>query len=240
MSKHLEIGIVESNYLVLEGLKRIFSESAFKVAFECRSVEEIWELDPPAENIAGLLIDVGQEEYPCDEDIARLRGEFPESRIILMAESSDQVNVAHAIDSGLDGLVLKSRCVEAIVKSLELAMLGERVFPVEAMRPPSASSEEQSCHRAIQENGTYNMSSREIEVLKSLSKGLANKEIARHLGIMEPTVKVHVKAILRKSRTRNRTEAALWATGVGLVAHPSRPVPVHEAVEEAPITANDE
>ncbi len=216
MSKPWEIGIVESNYLVLEGLKRIFSNSAFKVVFECRSVGEIWKLDPPAEKIAGLLIDVDQEEYPSDEVIARLRSEFPESRIILMAESSDQVNVAHAIEGGLDGLVLKSRRVETIVKSLELALLGERVFPVEVLHPPSARPEDRSCHRAIQANVIYKLSDREIEVLKSLSKGRANKEIARHLGISEATVKVHVKAILRKSRARNRTEAALWATGVGL------------------------
>ncbi len=216
MIKPWELGIVEPNYLALEGLKRIFIEPAFNIAFECRSIEEIWELRPTAAKIAALLIDVEQQEYPCREEIARLRDEFQECRIVLMADSSDCVNTARAIDSGLDGLVLKSRCVEAIVKSLELAMLGERVFPVEALRPPSDRSEEQPCHRAIQDNVTYNMSSREIEVLKILSKGRANKEIARHLGISEATVKVHVKAILRKSQMRNRTEAALWATGVGL------------------------
>lgn len=65
-----------------------------------------------------------------------------------------------------------------------------------------------------------NLSSREIEVLMSLSRGNSNKEIARKLEISDATVKVHVKAILRKLRIKNRTEAALWATSAGQQTSP--------------------
>ena len=54
-----------------------------------------------------------------------------------------------------------------------------------------------------------------------LREGQPNKEIARGLGITEATVKVHVKAILRKARVRNRTQVALWAAELGIgQAHP--------------------
>lgn len=222
MKKPWELGIVGSNCILLEGLAGIFRGPAFNVAFACRSIEEIWELGPAVPKISAMMIDIEQQKYPSNEDIRRLRDEFPESRIIFMADSTNNVDVAHFVGSGVDGLVVKSRCVEAIVKTVELALLGERVFPVEAIHQHSPIRDEQSCNRAIQPDVIYNMSSREVEVLKSLSKGRANKEIARHLGISEATVKVHVKAILRKSRARNRTEAAMWATGVGLAGEPSR------------------
>ncbi len=53
------------------------------------------------------------------------------------------------------------------------------------------------------------LSEREVQVVNLLCNGSPNKIIARELGISEATVKVHVKAILRKTRARNRTEAAL-------------------------------
>jgi two-component system nitrate/nitrite response regulator NarL len=60
------------------------------------------------------------------------------------------------------------------------------------------------------------LSGREVEVIRCLSQGKSNKFIARQWGISEATVKVHVKAILRKIHLSNRTEAALWARDHGL------------------------
>src|SRR3546814_5032995 len=56
-----------------------------------------------------------------------------------------------------------------------------------------------------------NLSEREVEILRCLILGYANKVISRRLDISEATVKVHVKAILRKLRVSNRTQAAIWA-----------------------------
>src|SRR3546814_3750398 len=61
-----------------------------------------------------------------------------------------------------------------------------------------------------------NLSDREIEILRCLISGDANKIIARRLEITEATVKVHIKAILRKLRVMNRTQAAIWAVTRGL------------------------
>jgi two-component system nitrate/nitrite response regulator NarL len=60
--------------------------------------------------------------------------------------------------------------------------------------------------------GERNLSGREEAILRLLTEGAPNKIIARKLGMAEATVKVHVKAILRKLRAQNRTQAAMWAT----------------------------
>lgn len=61
------------------------------------------------------------------------------------------------------------------------------------------------------------LSDREVQVVRELGKGCANKTIARRLGISEATVKVHVKTTLRKLQLANRTQAAIWAMQNGLV-----------------------
>lgn len=216
MAMKFTLGIVEPSSIVLAGLKQIFSESGFEIVLEIKSLAELWKLSPPAGRIDALLLDVEQHSYPTEAEVARLRAEFPDCRIVLMAESSEHANISHALRHELDGLILKTCRIEALAKSLELAVLGERVFPAAALRPLSTFKDDFPPCGPIDDKVIYNLSAREVEVLKGLSKGRANKEIARHLGISEATVKVHVKAILRKSHARNRTEAALWATSVGI------------------------
>ena len=63
-----------------------------------------------------------------------------------------------------------------------------------------------------------NLSVREVETLRSLVRGEPNKIISRRLGITEATVKVHVKAILRKLKVVNRTQAAIWGVSRGLIS----------------------
>jgi DNA-binding NarL/FixJ family response regulator len=63
---------------------------------------------------------------------------------------------------------------------------------------------------------TSTLSPREIEMLRGLSEGKANKEIARDLNIAEPTVKLHMKSLYRKMKVSNRTQAALVARDKGL------------------------
>jgi two-component system nitrate/nitrite response regulator NarL len=55
-------------------------------------------------------------------------------------------------------------------------------------------------------------SDREAQILRLLTTGASNKLIARELGLAEATIKVHIKAILRKAKAANRTQAAIWAT----------------------------
>ena len=60
------------------------------------------------------------------------------------------------------------------------------------------------------------MSERELTVVQHLANGLSNKEIARLLGIVDGTVKIHVRNVQRKLKLKNRTQIAVWAVGVGL------------------------
>ena len=111
---------------------------------------------------------------------------------------------------------------DALVKALELVMLGE-TFISSALAltmlngtpqaqgsasnmPPGLPAANDTATKA------HKLSSREVEILGHLMEGESNKVIAKKLDIAEATIKVHIKAILRKVRVKNRTQAAMWAS----------------------------
>src|SRR5581483_9138795 len=104
-------------------------------------------------------------------------------------------------------------------KSLQLAMLGQTVLASKIIdlltRADSSKrlAREASQHRAdtLDNDRSYPLSERETKILDCLIRGDTNKLISRNLEIAEATVKVHVKAILRKIRAKKRTQAAVWA-----------------------------
>src|SRR4029450_8496441 len=73
---------------------------------------------------------------------------------------------------------------------------------------------------ADEAQATKQLSSREIAILERIVRGDSNKHVARFFNIAEPTVKAHVKAILRKLGASNRTQAAMWAVNPRLFEHP--------------------
>jgi two-component system nitrate/nitrite response regulator NarL len=137
-----------------------------------------------------------------------------------------------ALEAGAVAYLLKSNSLDALVKALEMVMLGATVLPAATPAPaplaPSMSSEPSFApamrEEALQprQNGgpipgdgsdelSHRLSGREVATLRCLLAGYSNKLIAREFAITEATVKVHVKAILRKIRVANRTQAAIWA-----------------------------
>jgi two-component system nitrate/nitrite response regulator NarL len=113
---------------------------------------------------------------------------------------------------------------EVLVKYLDLVMLGEVVFPsamvlsslpisggASAIERASAAEVPESLQAISAGAPIRTLSSREAEILHCLMQGAPNKIIARKLEVAEATVKVHIKAILRKIRVTNRTQAAMWA-----------------------------
>jgi two-component system nitrate/nitrite response regulator NarL len=105
----------------------------------------------------------------------------------------------------------------ALLKALELVMLGETFLPAsvsvellkQELRPQLCDGRAAPAPEIAE--GMGKLSKREAQILHCLTQGASNKLIARDLGVAEATVKVHIKAILRKVKVANRTQAAMWA-----------------------------
>jgi len=122
-----------------------------------------------------------------------------------------------------DGCILNLDSRDLLVKSLELIFLDQQIFvlgrPTGAQpnggHPPfpgrSLNSQSGRPYEFGEKAKGIQLSHRERQVLIYLARGESNKGIARVCHISEATVKVHLKAILRKTNMRNRTQAAIWA-----------------------------
>lgn len=208
---------IDSNQLFREGLRRILSDSPFKIDGESSTfgdgLTRISELAPDVVILDGSLC----KETP-QEKIKPLAELSPMPKIVVLAESLCLVALRRALMSGVDGYLLKNMSPDALKQSLNLVIMGEKVFPTALARVlvdnrfiPQANEPEFGTSRHSR------LSERETEILSCLVNGYSNKSIANHLDITEGTVKVHLKGILKKINAQNRTQAAIWALQHGIV-----------------------
>ena len=163
-----------------------------------------------------FLVNFAREGDDVARAVASLKARRPDCRVVVLSESYSHAEILGAFRAGASGYVLSSMGSEALVKSLELIVLGQYAIPPQALELLVAG-ERAAADRILRVERQRSsaapglLSAREQEILTCISRGMSNKLIAREWNISESTVKVHVKAILRKIRVKNRTEAALWA-----------------------------
>jgi two-component system nitrate/nitrite response regulator NarL len=162
-----------------------------------------------------IIIDDGLNKTALDT-CAALRTNHPEARLVVLADRFDFDAVVAAFRWGVDGYFVKEISSAPLVGALRLVALGEKVLPSEMA---TCMGERPFQTGLPADLADVNLSDREIEVLQLLILGCANKVIGRRLGICEATVKVHVKAALRKLHVNNRTQAAIWAVQRGLIGY---------------------
>ncbi|MGE0750989.1 MAG: LuxR C-terminal-related transcriptional regulator [Variibacter sp.] len=140
-----------------------------------------------------------------------------QSKVVVLADHLDAKLVRAAICAGAAAYLPRSVSTDALMQTLELVLEGEVLFPASVAREAllckqtgSITTNTSSPERTIADDRVSRLSSREVEILKRLVHGASNKQISRELNISDTTVKVHVKAVLRKLGLRNRTQAAVW------------------------------
>lgn len=170
----------------------------------------------PGDSGSSLLIIFDVEGgVPPYAQMGTIQAKYPQARVVILADRFDYSQVMMAFEAGAHGFIIKDIPCRSLMESLRLVAMGEKVMPSALagflpgkLSPRSeVSLGEFNCGRAL--------SDREMETFQHMSWGEPNKVIAHKLGISEATVKVHVKAILRKLHLRNRTQAVAWALNVG-------------------------
>jgi two-component system, NarL family, nitrate/nitrite response regulator NarL len=203
MGSTVAITLVGQNDLVREGLRRLLLDNDFEVV---QSVQGI----PNVRRYEGDEVHIIVMDHGGARDVEVLRGRFPVSRIVVLSEFFDYEELWLAFSAGADAVIIKEISCKPLMISLRLVAAGEKVLPTQLAgalpRPGGAPPAEPA---TILEEA--HLSERERAILRCLVMGWQNKVISRHLSISEATVKVHVKAILRKLRVQNRTQAAMRA-----------------------------
>jgi two-component system, NarL family, nitrate/nitrite response regulator NarL len=204
--------LIEPNRLFRQGLKHLLANTRFAVEIEFSTMEQA--VDGA---VASSLVILGQVAKELG-DLNLLRDAYPGARIVVLADDLTVDTLREAMNGGADGFLMKDVSPEALVQSLELIMLGEKVFPTNL-----ASMLLDLSNAPSPLNSVRGLSPREQEILLALVTGASNKLIAIKLGITEATVKVHLKTLLRKIDVNNRTQAAIWAMNNGFTAEGAAP-----------------
>ncbi|PWT75502.1 MAG: DNA-binding response regulator [Chloroflexi bacterium] len=145
---------------------------------------------------------------------AAIRREMPEIEVLALTSVLEDASVVEAVRAGAIGYLLKDTEAAELRRAIKAAVKGQvQLTPQAAARLMQAISVPEP-PQALTE--------RETDVLRLLAQGQANKHIARSLHIAEKTVKVHVSNILSKLGVQSRTQAALYAVRIGLVAPDGR------------------
>ena len=222
--------LIVCNRLFREALSELldFPELVFTRGFDAiaEAIASMTEGAPGDLVIAVTDGEPGFTETLREVDAARHR--FPTTRWLLLTDSVSPVRLRQAVAAGVDGVLPHDIAARVLKHAAGLLLLGQTLLPPSlsdfprdvSTRVPSgpapegiggARTDQLITLEQRQGAGAPQLSEREQEILSCLVKGYSNKVIARQLGIADATVKVHVKALLRKLRVANRTQAAILA-----------------------------
>jgi DNA-binding NarL/FixJ family response regulator len=151
------------------------------------------------------LMDLQMPEMNGIDAIEAIRGEFPNARIVVLTTYKGDAQAVAALKAGASGYLLKSMLRKDLLDTIRAVHAGRRRIP------PEVAAE------IAEHAGQDSLTDREIEVLKRVAVGGANKYVAAQLLITEETVKAHMKNILSKLRAKDRTHAVTIALKRGII-----------------------
>src|SRR3984893_227778 len=221
MRQIYETVLVVPNVLLREGLARILTTRPFRMLHSAASMDDAFLRRLSQRRSMLLVIGVSDPDATAMQ-IALFKEKQPSGRVAVLADHYNLAAVLSAFRAGANAYFVKVTTCSAFIKSLELVMLGETIVPTEIL-PFILAHKDEAIDLEVGADaevlpiaqpsgaGTRSLSTQENRILRYLVEGSSNKVIARKIDVAEATVKVHVKAILRKIRVQNRTQAAVWA-----------------------------
>lgn len=201
----IRILVVDDHFMVRIGLCASLNvEPDMSVVAEAANGEEA--LRAYREHKPSLvLMDVRLPGMGGIDAAAAIRREFPNADILMLSTHAGEEEIYRSLQAGAAGYIMKSAAREQLLQAIRQVCHGERYID------PGLTSllAARLSHRSL--------TSRELEVLQMIVKGLSNKEIAAALNIAEVTVKLHVSHVLEKLNVNDRTHAATEALKRGII-----------------------
>ncbi|MEQ8393545.1 response regulator transcription factor [Thalassobaculum sp.] len=215
------IVIIDTSRLFREGMRHILNGSAFNIVADAASHKQLdGMVDHKAVDI--VLVEDSSRAGELDELLCHISQLAPAAKTIFLGNTVELPRLIAALTAGADGYLLKDLSANALLQSLTLVLLGEKVFPTDlATVLTSARGVRDPMHFQRSLDGfspraqRSPLTERELQIVACLVNGGSNKLIANQLQITEGTVKAHIKALLKKLGLKNRTQAAIWAVENG-------------------------
>lgn len=209
----IRILIADDHPVVREGIAAMFvhqvdMEVVGSASNGIEAIEKTRELRPDV-----ILMDLRMPALDGVEAMKRIRSENPDVKLIVLTTYDTTDLVVSAIKAGAQAYLLKDAPRDDIFRAIRAVCEGKSVI-----EPAVASKVIQQLSQPARLSAAEILSTRELEVLRLMARGDANKEIALTLGISESTVKTHVQSIFQKLEANSRTEAVARAVALGIIS----------------------
>ena len=213
----IKVLVVDDHAVVRRGLRAFFeSEPDLEVVGAAdggtQALELLEGLEAQGRRPDVVVMDLQMRPLNGIESTRLIRARYDDVAVVVLTSYADDELVRGALEAGASGYVLKDADTDEVAAAVRAADRGElQLDPAVARRLLS------SLGAASRGEAKADLTTREVEVLRLVGAGAANKEIAVQLGISERTARTHVSNILGKLGLASRTQAALWAVREGLV-----------------------
>ena len=203
--KPIRIALVDDHPILRQGIAALISDQPdlLLVGQASNGLEAIEQFRLHRPDV--MLMDLQMPGMNGIDAMSAIRGEFPDARFVVLTTYTGDVQIVRALKAGARAYLLKSLLHRELLDTIRSVHAGNKRIPPEI-------AAELADHAADDQ-----LTAREIEVLRLIASGNANKIVADHLSITEETVKAHVKNILSKLDANDRTHAVTIGLKRGII-----------------------
>ena len=199
----IRVAVADDHAIVRQGLERLFSttddmELVGTAASGNQAVELVESARPDV-----ILMDLSMPDGDGVDATRRIVAAGASTRVVILTSFGEESRIVDALNAGAQGYLLKHIDPDKLLDAVRSAAQGD------APLDPRAGRVLLEQRRAPADGGS-GLTERELEVLSLVGQGLANKQIARRLGISERTVKAHLTSVFQRIGVSDRVQAALW------------------------------
>lgn len=210
----ITVVLADEQHLVRTGLKQVLRQSEdIKIVGEAGDEEELFALleeqTPP--NI--VVMDYDQPDSFSHETVKNIKQRAPQTHILIISADNEKRSIYRVLENGVNSFLTKTCGEEEIIDAIYATAKGDKFFCtkiVDYLLEKSFSKEEENCEPTP-------LTTREIEIVRLIAKGLIAKEIASELNISVHTVYTHRKKIMKKLAISSSSELVLYAVNQGIL-----------------------
>lgn len=215
----IKVLVVDDDIIVREGMKIILSgDSRLQVAGDCSNGDEAFEFCR-SNAVDVILMDIRMPVCDGVLGTGKIHLLYPEIKILILTTFNDDQYIFEALKNGASGYLLKTTPPKEIIEAIEMVNNGNMlIHPAVASKVTAMLQKEEKSDFSM-----FNLTETEIKIMKHISEGLTNKEIAEAIFLSEGTVKNKITDILTKLSLRDRTQIAIFYLKKGKVPGSLKP-----------------
>ena len=216
----MKILLIDDHTLFRAGLCDLLTRRKIEVIAAVGSGSEGLKVAAEADSLDIVLLDMRMPEMDGISVLKKLKEIKPDLPVAMLTTSSDESDLVGALRNGAQGYLLKDMEPDELVVALSDIISGKTIVAPDLATVLASAVQSENQPKKEKEDPFAILTPREFEILTLLAEGQSNKVIARNLGISDGTVKLHVKAILRKLNISSRITAAVMAVEHGVKKSP--------------------